>query len=123
MLPLWAANDAKYFSKHGLDVEIIKAMIEAIKRVKDDRELGYRLMKKYMRVDDGEILEGSYTSALPTFPERAPYVSIEAIEQTIELLASRNPKIQGLSPKSVVDHGILKKIESEGFIDEVYGKR
>jgi hypothetical protein len=50
-------------------------------------------------------------------------VSLEAIEHLIELIASRNPKIQGLSPKSVVDHGILKKIESEGFIDEVYGKR
>jgi len=106
-----------------LTEKVVKAMIEATKRVKEDRQLGYELMRKYMRVDDGEVLEGSYASALPTFPERAPYVSLEAIEQLIELIASRNPKIKVLSPKSVVDHSILKKIESEGFIDQVYGKR
>jgi hypothetical protein len=80
-------------------------------------------MRKYMRVDDPEVLEGSYASALPTFPERAPYVSLEAIEQLIKLIASRNPKIKGLSPKSIVDHSSLKKIGSEGFIEQVYGKK
>jgi hypothetical protein len=76
-----------------------------------------------MRVDDGEVLEGSYVSALPTFPERAPYVSLEAIEQLIELIAVRNPKIKGIAPKNVVDHSSVKKIESEGFIEQLYGKR
>jgi len=106
-----------------LNEKTIKAMIEATKRVKEDNQLSYQLMKKYMRVDDNEILEGSYASALPTFPQRAPYVSLEAIEQLIELIATRNPKIKGLPPKSLVDHSSLKKIESEGFIDQVYGNR
>jgi ABC-type nitrate/sulfonate/bicarbonate transport system substrate-binding protein len=100
--------------------KIIKAMIEATKRVKEDKDLSYRLMKKYMRVDDLEVLEESYVSALPTFPERAPYVSSEALEQLIELIASRNPKIRALSPKSIIDHSAVKKIESEGFIDQLY---
>jgi ABC-type nitrate/sulfonate/bicarbonate transport system substrate-binding protein len=106
-----------------MNERVLKAMIEATKRVKEDKELSYQLMRKYMRVDDDEVLEGSYASALPTFPERAPYVSLEAIEQLIDLIAVRNPKIKGLSPKNVVDHGGLKKIESESFIDQVYGKR
>lgn len=106
-----------------MNERVIKAMIEATKRVKDDKDLSYQLMRKYMRIDDGEVLEGSYASALPTFPERAPYVSLEAIEQLIELIAVRNPKIKGLSPRNVVDHGGLKKIESEGFIEQLYGKR
>ncbi len=106
-----------------MNERVIKAMIEATKRVKEDKELSYQLMRKYMRVDDAEVLEGSYASALPTFPERAPYVSLEAMEQLIDLIAVRNPKIKGLSPKNVVDHSSLKKIESEGFIEQVYGKR
>lgn len=103
--------------------KVIKAMIEATKRVKEDKDLSYRLMKKYMRVDDLEVLEESYASALSTFPERAPYVSLEALERLIELIANRNPKIRALSPASIIDHSSLKKIESEGFIDQVYGKR
>lgn len=106
-----------------MNERIIKAMIEATKRVKEDKNLSYQLMRKYMRVDDGEVLEGSYVSALPTFPERAPYVSLEAIEQLIELIAVRNPKIKGIAPKNVVDHSSVKKIESEGFIEQLYGKR
>ena len=102
---------------------VIKAMIEATKRVREDKALSYELMRKYMRVDDAEILEGSYVSALQTFPERAPYVSLEALEQLIDLIASRNPKVKGISAKSVVDDSSLKKIESEGFIDQLYGKR
>jgi hypothetical protein len=39
------------------------------------------------------------------------------------LIASRNPKIKGFSAKNIVDHGILKKIEREGFVGQVYGKR
>ena len=106
-----------------MNERVIKAMIEATKRVKEDKNFSYQLMRKYMRIDDGEVLEGSYASVLPTFPERAPYVSLEAIEQLIELIAVRNPKIRGLSPTSVVDHGSVKKIESEGFIEQLYGKR
>jgi ABC-type nitrate/sulfonate/bicarbonate transport system substrate-binding protein len=102
---------------------VVEAMIEATKRVREDKALSYELMRKYMRVDDAEILEGAYVSALPTFPERAPYVSLEAMEQLIELLAGRNPKLKGLSPKSVVDESTVKKIESEGFIERLYGKR
>ena len=45
------------------------------------------------------------------------------MEQLIELIATRNLKIKGLPPKSLVDHSSLKKFESEGFIDQVYGNR
>jgi NitT/TauT family transport system substrate-binding protein len=106
----------------GAMEKVMKAMIEATKRVKDDKEQSIRLMQKYMRVDDREILDGAYTSALITFPERAPYVSVEAIENLLDLIATRNPKIKSLSAAATIDHTLLNKIESEGFLEQLYGK-
>jgi hypothetical protein len=76
-----------------------------------------RILARKMRGDD-QHAETAYRDLL-TKVERKPYVSIETLAATLRILAERNPKLAALRPEQVVDLGILRRLDQEGFIDRL----
>ena len=83
--PIWVGKDAGIFEKYGLDLKIVQiknffmAYSEAISAGRKNKELVLQAFRKYVRIDDPRLLEGTYKIRfLDTIPLR-PYPNEEAI--------------------------------------------
>jgi NitT/TauT family transport system substrate-binding protein len=92
------------------------AYSEAISAGRKNKELVLQAFRKYMRIDDPRLLEGTYKiQFLDTIPLR-PYPNEEAIQIQIDDLATPSaPKLKGARAADFIDVSILKELESEGF--------
>jgi NitT/TauT family transport system substrate-binding protein len=99
----------------------VMAMIEGAKILQTDEEFALRVLTKHTRISDREILKQSYQYIRPYFL-KAPYPSLRALKDTLDVLALEVPKAKDADPKEFVDTSFLKEIEASGYIEKVYGK-
>ena len=97
-------------------VNFTKAMIEGVHRYKADKEFSMKVLAKYMKVQDREILEENFREY--DFPTR-PYPSKEYFELPIQEVAKKDPKILKENPERYSDMSLVKDIEASGFIDKL----
>jgi NitT/TauT family transport system substrate-binding protein len=101
--------------------QFVMAMIEGAKILQTDEEFALRVLTKHTRISDREVLKQSYHYIRPYFL-KAPYPSLRAIKDTLDVLAVEVPKAKDADPKEFVDASIVKEIEASGYIEKVYGK-
>jgi ABC-type nitrate/sulfonate/bicarbonate transport system substrate-binding protein len=97
-------------------VNFTKAMIEGVHRYKADKEFSLKVLAKYMKVQDREILEENFREY--DFPTR-PYPAKEYFELPIQEVAKKDPKILKENPERYSDMSLVKDIEASGFIDKL----
>jgi len=83
---------------------------------KKDRELAFRIFRKYLRVEDPRLLESMYKNYLgPAIPLK-PYPLDDALEADIEYLSqSLVPELKGKHASDYIDASIIREIENENF--------
>ena len=102
----------------------VKSQIEAVHRLKTDREAGIRVLGKYLNIQDREVLEKAYDDAITD--EKLPrkqYPSLEGIKKILEPLGETDPKAKAAKPEDFVDMRFIKELDDSGFIDELYKGR
>lgn len=93
----------------------LKAFSEGIWMGRKDKELTYRIARKYLKVDDPRLLESIHKNyLLGTIPAK-PYPRDEAIQSDIEDLSAVTPELKGKKPSDFVDVTLLREVEDEGF--------
>jgi NitT/TauT family transport system substrate-binding protein len=94
----------------------LKAFSEAIWTGMNNKEILYRVYRKYLKVDDARLLESMHKSYFlsGTIPLK-PYPQLEAIQSDIEFLSLSNPAFKDHKPADVTDPAPLSEIEGEGF--------
>jgi NitT/TauT family transport system substrate-binding protein len=104
----------------------IKSQIEAVYRLKTDREAGLGLLAKYLALQDKEILQKAYDDGitdeiLPT----KQYPTLEGIKNILAPLAENDAKAKAAKAEDFVDTRFIRELDESGFIDELYkgGKR
>jgi NitT/TauT family transport system substrate-binding protein len=97
-------------------VNFTKAMIEGVHRYKADKEFSLKVLAKYMKLQDREILEENFREY--DFPTR-PYPAKEYFELPIQEIAKKDPKILKENPERYTDMSLVKEIEASGFIDKL----
>jgi ABC-type nitrate/sulfonate/bicarbonate transport system substrate-binding protein len=103
----------------------VKSQVEAVHRIKTDRDTGKKVLVKYLGSQDKEILERTYdlASADDKLPPKQ-YPTLEGIKNILEPLAQTDPKAKAAKPEDFVDMRFIKELDESGFIDELYkGKR
>jgi hypothetical protein len=102
----------------------VKSQVEAIHRIKTDRETTIRVLAKYHALQDKEILERSYDefSTDETLPPKQ-YPTLEGIKNILEPLAQTDVKAKAAKPEDFVDVRFIKELDESGFIDELYKGR
>jgi NitT/TauT family transport system substrate-binding protein len=101
--------------------QFVMALIEGAKILQTDEEFALRVLAKHTRISDREVLKQSYDYIRPYFL-KAPYPSLRAIKDTLDVLAVEVPKAKDADPKEFVDVSIVKEIEASGYIENVYSK-
>jgi len=101
----------------------LKATIEAISLISDPahKELVSRLLASNLRLTNPADVEESYQAVIQNY-ERAPHVVIEGMKRLQKLLAQQNPKVADVKVEALVDHSVMNKLESSGFIASLYKK-
>jgi NitT/TauT family transport system substrate-binding protein len=102
----------------------IKSHIEAVHRLKTDRETGVKVLGKYLRRNDRYLLEKSYdVSIADNILPGKQYPSLPAIKTVLEMLAERTPKARTATPEEFVDARFIKELDDSGFIDNLYKRQ
>jgi len=106
-----------YMTKSRADmVNFTKAMIEGVALYKSNKEFAMKVLSKYMKVQDREILEENFREY--DFPLR-PYPSREYFELPIQEVGKKDPKVLKENPERYTDMSLVKELDSSGFIDKL----
>ena len=99
----------------------MKAHLEGIALFKRDRELGKRVIKKTLRVDDEELLNESYDIFSKAFIP-APYPNLEGMKTSYEYVAMTRPQVWKHKPEEFTDSSFVTELEKSGFIKSLYAR-
>ena len=102
----------------------LRAHVEAVHRLKTDRETGMKVAMKYFgRTRDQESMEKSYTRYITEDKlPRKQYPTIEGIKTVLNSLADKDPKARAVKPEDLVDLRFIKELDQSGFIDALYAR-
>jgi NitT/TauT family transport system substrate-binding protein len=97
-------------------LNLMKALIESIAYYKTPKEESFKVMGKYLRMQDRDVFEENFRVYDHSL---RPYATNEMLELPIQELGKNDPNILKMSPERFVDHSILRELESTGFIGRV----
>jgi NitT/TauT family transport system substrate-binding protein len=100
----------------------VKSWAEGIRIVKTDKDFTLKVLKKYLRVEDREILDKSYEQYRPVF-ETVPYPERKGIAFALNRLAETVPETGKLTAEDFTDGSIIADLESEGFFKTLYSEK
>ena len=101
----------------------LKAYIEGAARGQKDKNFALKVMGKYFRTDDKEILEESYETTIKSNFSIPPYPSIPGIASLIQGLEKQNPKAKGAKPEDFADSRLMRELDQSGFVKSVLSER
>jgi NitT/TauT family transport system substrate-binding protein len=114
---LFFVSRRPYLTKSRADlVNFTKAMIEGVHVYKSNKEFAMKVLAKYMKVQDRDILEENFREY--DFPLK-PYPSREYFELPIQEVGKKDPKILKENPERYADMSLVKELDSSGFIDKL----
>lgn len=96
----------------------LKAMIEAIHRLKNDQAFGLKVIARHLRITDKDTIQAAYNANVSHLP-LIPYVNLKGMKFLIDTIIETNPKARNLKPEQVGDNSILQEIEASGFIKQI----
>lgn len=106
-----------YLTKNRDDVRnFLKAMIEGIHHYKANKEQSLKVLAKYMKVNDREVLEENFREY--DFPLK-PYPAKEYFELPIQEVGKKDPKVLRENPERFTDSSLIKELDESGFIDKL----
>ena len=97
----------------------LEAYAEGLHRFITDRDFSIRVMKKYLRIDNKDILDDAYTFYSEKL-EKIPYPTLKEIKFIIDEMAERKPQAKKATPESFVDLSVLQEIEQSGFFAQLW---
>jgi len=100
----------------------LKAYVEGLARYKNDKEFSLKVLAKYSRVAEREMLEETYRHYALNVMPRIPYLTIKGIQLVLDEIGARSPKAREILPASLIDVSFLKELDSSGFINKLYEK-
>ncbi len=103
-------------AQRAVVVNFMKGLIEAICYYKTHKAESFKVMSKYLRIQDGDVLEENFRAYDHSL---RPYATNELLELPIQEVGKSDSNVIKADPAQFVDHSILKELETTGFIDRV----
>lgn len=98
--------------------KFMKAYVEGISLGKKDTAFAKKVIAKYTRSQDPEVLEESYEWIVKEVLARVPYPPVQGIKTLLD--ASTNPKAKTIKPETLVDDRFVRELDQSGFIKALY---
>ena len=97
----------------------LQAYTEALHRFMADREYSIQVLKKYLRVDDRELLDDAYSFYAQRL-QKIPTPTLKGIKFILDEMAEKQPRARNVAPESFVDISLLQELEQSGFFKQLW---
>ncbi|HEY7554139.1 MAG TPA: ABC transporter substrate-binding protein [Candidatus Binatia bacterium] len=97
----------------------VQAYAEGLHRFVTDREFSIQIMKKYLRVDEKELLDDAYAFYSERL-QKIPYPTLKGIKFILDGMAESQPRAKKVMPESFVDLSLLQEIDQSGFFKQLW---
>jgi NitT/TauT family transport system substrate-binding protein len=98
----------------------LSAQIEAIALMKRDRAFAMKVLSKYLRTNDMDLLAESYDIQIAKYMMKVPLPTADAVRSVLDELAERNPKAKDLDPNKFFDDRFVRQLQAGDFIESLY---
>lgn len=100
--------------QHEAIKRFLNGFILGIRETKSNKPLSKRMIEKYLKLKDPEVIEGGYDEIVP-YMNSEPFVPRAAVQNLLSLIGERLPQAKTASPERFYDNAILNELNSEGF--------
>jgi NitT/TauT family transport system substrate-binding protein len=101
----------------------LRAMAESAKIMHTDKDFTFKVLGKYLRIDDRKLLEASYNVEIKALEPRLA-IKPEGLQSTLDEIAPVDPRAKNVRPQEMVDTRYLDEMGKSGFFDQIWaGKR
>ncbi len=100
---------------------ILKGFIEGVRYATTHKEETKKIITKYLKTADPEILEATYQSFVQVTDENC-YPNLEGIRNAMDEVAQRVPGVKSKKPQDFVNTRFLTDLEKEGFFKQITEK-
>ena len=97
----------------------LQAYAEGLHRFMTDRDYSIQVLKKYLRVDDKEILDDAYTFYAQRL-QKIPLPTVKGIKFLLDEMAEKQPRARNVAPESFVDFSLLQELDQSGFFKQLW---
>jgi len=107
------ATTKKYLREKRDTVEaLLRAYVESLASVKANRDVTMKVIGKYTRQRDPDVLAKFYDDLVPDLP-RIPYIDDVSARATVEAMQAQGPPLPKVDVKALYDNSLLKTIEAD----------
>lgn len=100
----------------------LRAWVEGIKIFKTDKDFTLKVLKKYLRIEDKEILDKNYEFYKPVF-ESIPYPERKGVAFEMTRLGATSPEAAKLKMDDFLDSSLISELVNEGFFKNLYSEK
>ena len=98
----------------------LSAQVEAIALMKKDRTFTLKILAKYLRTQDMDLLTESYDVQIAKYMMKTPLPTAEGVRSVLEELSDRNPKAKDFDPNRFFDDRFVRQLQAGDFIESLY---
>ena len=103
-------------------MRMVKAHVEAIHLLKVNKDFSIKVLSKYLKTGDRELLDGSYEIYRKEFIN-VPYPITQGLQPTYEYVAAQRPEIWQHKPEAFMDPSFITELDKTGFIKNLSAAR
>jgi NitT/TauT family transport system substrate-binding protein len=100
----------------------MRAMAETAKIMHTDKEFVYKVLGKYLRITDRNVLDSAYNAEIKVLEPRL-VIKNEALQAILDEVAQSDPRAKKVKPQELIDSRYLDEMEKSGFFDQVWAKK
>jgi NitT/TauT family transport system substrate-binding protein len=105
----------------GLVLNYMKAHLEGIALFKRDGRFGRRVIRRTLKLNDGELVNESYELFARSFIS-IPHPNLSGMKTSFEYVAQTSPEIWNYKAEKFVDVSFVEELDKSGFIKKLYEK-
>jgi NitT/TauT family transport system substrate-binding protein len=99
---------------------LVRSIVESIHKIKTDKPFAERILAKYTKIEDPEIIEEAYRIFAVNYLPQVPYPSEAAVRQRLAEIAASDEKARTANAKDFIDPRWVQELERSGFIANLY---
>lgn len=105
-------------SKRGPIIgKFMRAMAESAKILHSDKPFVYKVLGKYLRINDTKILDAGYQSEIRALEPRLE-IAESALQASLDEIAPADPRAKAIKPADMIDRRYLVELQKSGAFDK-----
>jgi NitT/TauT family transport system substrate-binding protein len=102
--------------------QYMRAMAETARIMHTDKEFVYKVLGKYLRITDRNVLDSAYNAEIKVLEPRL-VIKNEALQAILDEVAQTDPRAKKVRPQELIDSRYLDEMEKSGFFDQLWAKK